>query len=67
VSYEGLVFEIECRICGRKFTVPTIYAMTPKHPPKGDNPSPYPYIAYVPCFGSGHVGIHLGSKTQGVD
>jgi hypothetical protein len=66
MSYGGLVFEIECQVCGHKFTVPAIYSMTPRHPPKGEDPSPYPYIAYSLCFGSGKVGINLSPKTQGV-
>ena len=65
MSYGGLVFEIECQACGRKFTVPAIYSMTPKHPPKGEPPSAY--ISYVPCAGSGQIGIPLGPKEQGVD
>ena len=67
MSYGGSVFEIECRICGRKFTVPAIYSMIPNHPPKGESPSAYPYIPYASCFGSGHVGTNLSIKTQDVD
>ena len=67
MSYAGLVFELECRVCGRKFTVPAIYSMIPYHPPKGEDPSPYPYISYASCFGSGHAGINLGIKNQGTD
>ena len=67
MSYAGLVFELECRVCGGKFTLPSIYSKIPYHPPEGEEPSPYPYIPYASCFGSGHAGINLVIKHKSID
>lgn len=50
-------YKVECVLCGRTFTVPTASSPVPKHPPKGE--SKQPYTPYVPCPGSGQIGIPI--------
>lgn len=53
----GVRYKVECVMCGRQFTVPNLSSRVPKHPPKGENPEPY--VPYIPCVGSGQIGIPI--------
>ncbi len=53
----GPRYKVECIVCGRRFTVPTVSSAVPKHPPKGEPTQPY--VPYVPCPGSGQIGIPI--------
>ena len=52
-----LRYKVECMVCGRRFIVSSISSPVPKHPPKGQHAEPH--MPYVPCVGSGTVGIPI--------
>jgi hypothetical protein len=58
-------YRMECPVCGRRCLVDTPTSKLPKHPPKGETVEPY--VPYVPCPGSGLVGIVIDTKVKGFD
>lgn len=54
---DSLKYRVACMACGRKFVVSGISSPVPKHPPKGEHVEPH--MPYVPCVGSGQVGIPI--------
>lgn len=52
-----LKVKVECRVCGRQFTVPNLSSLIPKHPPKGEEE--LPSGRYRPCRGSGTIGRNV--------
>ncbi len=59
-----LQYRVECMICGRRFLVDKIDAKIPKHPPRGEAKKPYPFL---PCIGSGGVGLLVETEIKGLD
>jgi hypothetical protein len=65
MAFGEMKYEVECLVCRRKFRVPQVTSKIPKHPLNGENPGPY--IPYVPCPGSGQMGIPIGPVIEGFD
>lgn len=59
-----LQYRVECVICGSRFLVDKVDAKIPKHAPKGGAKELYPFI---PCTGSGGVGMFVETKIKGLD
>ena len=58
-------YKVECIMCGRQFLVDTLESKVPKHPPKGEKEEQY--VPYVPCPGSGMIGMPIDTKLKGID
>lgn len=57
--------KVECVMCGRRFLVDSVSSKIPKHPPKGEEVEPY--TPYIPCAGSGSIGMPIDTKIKGLD
>jgi len=56
-------YKVECLVCGRKFTVPSMKSRVPKHPRLGEER--ITGLPYVPCPGSGSVGLYVDTVLPG--
>ena len=60
-----LQYRVECLSCGRRFLVDNISSKIPKHPPRGETVEPH--IPYIPCVGSGMIGMVIDTTIKGFD
>jgi hypothetical protein len=60
-----LQYKMECPICGRHLLVDSMSSKLPKHPMKGETITPY--VPYVPCVGTGMLGLFVDTKIKGFD
>ncbi len=65
MAYGDVKYEVECLVCGRQFRVSTLQSKVPKHPPKGE--ARVPFTPYVPCVGSGQLGVPIKPVIEGLD